>query len=126
MGFSRTQVAIAVAAGALLILIFFGYLLWLNNQGPVLSRSEGRGSTYTMVFSNQLSPERTGWALAVPCRQPVTVADQLIREAEALWAAEQSGRPATALLADRASPEEPVSAARARPEGASRVPQPRR
>src|ERR1700752_4253921 len=40
MEFSRTQIAIAVGAGALILLVFFGYLIWLNNQGPVLSRSE--------------------------------------------------------------------------------------
>src|SRR5438477_11415393 len=42
MGFPRTQMAIAAGAGVLLLLIFFGYLLWLNNQGPVLARSEER------------------------------------------------------------------------------------
>jgi hypothetical protein len=40
MEYSRNQIGIAVGAGALLVLIFFGYLVWLNNQGPVLSRSE--------------------------------------------------------------------------------------
>jgi hypothetical protein len=39
MEFSRTQIAIAVGAGVLMLLVFFGYLIWLNNQGPVLSRS---------------------------------------------------------------------------------------
>jgi hypothetical protein len=42
MGFSRTQIFIGVGAGALILLGFFGYLMWLNNQGPVLSRSEER------------------------------------------------------------------------------------
>lgn len=39
MGFSRTQIAIAVSAGLLLLVVFFGYLMWLNGQGPVLDRS---------------------------------------------------------------------------------------
>lgn len=39
MGFSRTQIAIAVSAGVLLLMVFFGYLMWLNGQGPVLDRS---------------------------------------------------------------------------------------
>ncbi len=37
MGFPRTQMAIAAGAGVLLLLIFFGYLLWLNNQGPLFA-----------------------------------------------------------------------------------------
>jgi hypothetical protein len=39
MDVSRTQLIIAVSAGVLILLVFFGYLIWLNNQGPVLSRS---------------------------------------------------------------------------------------
>ncbi len=39
MQFSRTQIAIAAGAGALLLVVFFGYLIWLNGQPPVLSRS---------------------------------------------------------------------------------------
>lgn len=40
MEFNRTQIGIAVGAGVLLLLVFFGYLMWLNGQGPVLSRSQ--------------------------------------------------------------------------------------
>ena len=40
MGFTRTQIGIAVAAGALLVFVFLGYTWWLSNQGPVLARSE--------------------------------------------------------------------------------------
>jgi len=40
MEFNRTQIGIAVGAGALLLLVFFGYLMWLDGQGPVLSRSQ--------------------------------------------------------------------------------------
>lgn len=39
MQFNRTQVGVAVGAGALLVVVFFGYLMWLDGQGPVLSRS---------------------------------------------------------------------------------------
>lgn len=46
--------------------------------------------TYTMVFSNELLPSRLGWALVMPCRCTVSTADQLVNEAEILWAAEQS------------------------------------
>jgi hypothetical protein len=36
---SRIQIAIAAGAGALLLVCFFGYLLYLNGHGPILSRS---------------------------------------------------------------------------------------
>jgi len=52
--------------------------------------SEERSRTYTMVFSNELLPSRLGWALVLPCRCTVSTADQLVNEAQALWAAEQS------------------------------------
>ena len=42
MGFTRTQIAIAVGAGALLVFGFLGYVWWLSNQGPVLARSDDR------------------------------------------------------------------------------------
>lgn len=58
MGFSRTQIAIAAGAGVLLLLIFFGYLLWLNNQGPVLARSEDRDPLSGIPNSISLNPLR--------------------------------------------------------------------
>ena len=39
MEFSRNHVAIAIGAGVLIVMVFLGYLMWLNNQGPVLARS---------------------------------------------------------------------------------------
>ena len=58
MGFSRTEMAIAAGAGVLLLLIFFGYLLWLNNQGPVLARSEERDPLSGIPNSISLNPLR--------------------------------------------------------------------
>ena len=58
LAFSRTQIAIAAGAGALLLFIFFGYLMWLNNQGPVLSRSEGRDPLSGIPNSISLNPLR--------------------------------------------------------------------
>jgi hypothetical protein len=58
MGFSRTQMAIAAGAGVLLLLVFFGYLLWLNNQGPVLARSEDRDPLSGIPDSISLNPLR--------------------------------------------------------------------
>jgi len=51
-------------------------------------RSEMRGKTYTMVFSNAIGDGR---AIAVRCAHPVSSIDDLISEAEHLWAAEQNG-----------------------------------
>src|SRR5438094_4278107 len=58
MGFPRTQMAIAAGAGVLLLLIFFGYLLWLNGQGPVLGRSEERDPLSGIPNSISLNPLR--------------------------------------------------------------------
>jgi hypothetical protein len=58
MEFSRTQIGIAAGAGVTLIVIFLGYLLWLNNQGPVLSRSEDRDPLSGIPNSISLNPLR--------------------------------------------------------------------
>jgi hypothetical protein len=58
MEFSRTQIAIAVGAGVLLLMIFFGYLMWLNGQGPVLARSEERDPLSNIPNSISLNPLR--------------------------------------------------------------------
>src|SRR5437868_4858021 len=58
MQFSRTQIIIAVSAGVLLLLVFFGYLMWLNGQGPVLSRSEDRDPLSGIPNSISLNPLR--------------------------------------------------------------------
>ena len=41
MSVSRVQIAIAVGAGVLVLMIFFGYLMWLDRRGPVLSPLRG-------------------------------------------------------------------------------------
>jgi hypothetical protein len=58
MDFSRNQIYIPVGAGVLLALIFFGYLAWLNNQGPVLSKSEERDTLTGIPTSISLNPLR--------------------------------------------------------------------
>ena len=52
-------------------------------------KSDSRGDTYTMVFSDRDS-DKMGWGLAIPCVQKAQSTDDLVSEAEALWAAEQS------------------------------------
>lgn len=58
MELSRTQIWIAVGAGVLLLLAFFGYLFWLNNQGPVLSKSEDHDPLSGIPVSISLNPLR--------------------------------------------------------------------
>jgi hypothetical protein len=54
----RTQLAIAAGAGALILLVFFGWLIWLNHQGPVLSRSEDKDPLSGVPNSIRLNPLR--------------------------------------------------------------------
>ena len=58
MDFSRKHLYIAIGAGVLLVLVFFGYLIWLNNQGPVLGRSEERDPLSGIPNSIRLNPLR--------------------------------------------------------------------
>lgn len=58
MEFSRTQIGIAAGAGVLLLIVFFGYLMWLNGQGPVLARSEERDPLSGVPNSISLNPLR--------------------------------------------------------------------
>jgi len=55
---NRIQIWIAAGAGIVLLLVFFGYLMWLNNQGPVLSRSEDRDPLSGVPNSISLNPLR--------------------------------------------------------------------
>jgi hypothetical protein len=58
MGVTRTQLYIAIGAAVLLLLVFFGYLMWLNNQGPVLAKSEDRDPLSGTPNSISLNPLR--------------------------------------------------------------------
>jgi hypothetical protein len=58
MQYSRTQIGIAIGAGVLLVFAFFGYLIWLNNQGPVLARSEDHDPLSGTPNSISLNPLR--------------------------------------------------------------------
>ena len=52
-------------------------------------RSSTRGRSYTMVFSLGLDGEQFGRAIVAPCKQRAKDIDDLILEAELLWAAEK-------------------------------------
>src|SRR3974390_2664310 len=58
MAFTKTQIGIAVGAGALLVFGFVGYLWWLSNQGPVLARSEEKDSLTGLPLSIKMNPLR--------------------------------------------------------------------
>jgi len=58
MEFNRTQIVIAFGVGALLVVIFLGYVVHLNNQGPVLSKSEQRDPLTNVPNSIGLNPLR--------------------------------------------------------------------
>jgi len=58
MGFTRTQIGIAVGTGALLVIVFLGYVRWLNNQGPVLARSEDHDPLSGLPVSIKMNPLR--------------------------------------------------------------------
>jgi hypothetical protein len=58
MEFARNQIGIAAGTGVLLLIVFFGYLIHLNGQGPVLSRSEERDPLSGIPNSISLNPLR--------------------------------------------------------------------
>lgn len=58
MQFSRLQIAIVAGAGVLILLGFFGYLVWLNNQPPVLARSIEVDPLTKVPLSISLNPLR--------------------------------------------------------------------
>jgi len=58
MAFTKTQIGIAVGAGALLVLVFVGYLMWLSNQPPVLARSEDRDPLTGLPLEIKMNPLR--------------------------------------------------------------------
>jgi hypothetical protein len=71
MQYSRIQIGIAVGASLLLLIGFFGYLIWLNNQPPVLSKSEDRDPLSGVPNSISLNPLRD--------RESEKVASEFIR-----------------------------------------------
>jgi len=71
MELPRNQLAIAAAAGGLVLLIFFGGLIWLSHQGPVLSRSPDKDPLSGIPNSIRLNPLRD--------RKSERVAAQFIR-----------------------------------------------
>ena len=55
---TSNQKYIAIGAGVLVIVIFLGYLNWLNHQPPVLAKSEERDPLTGVPDSIKLNPMR--------------------------------------------------------------------
>lgn len=85
MEFSRNQVGIAVGSGVLLLLIFFGYLIHLNGQGPVLGRSEERDPLSGTPNSISLNPLRDRTSEREASRFIRSMRDGQCNEALADW-----------------------------------------
>lgn len=58
MKLSKLQIAIAAAAGCLVLFGFFGYLMWLNGQPPVLAKSPDIDPLTKIPVSLDLNPMR--------------------------------------------------------------------
>lgn len=58
MSYTKVQIGIAVGGALLMLIGFFGYLMWLNNQPPVLGRSETRDPLSGIPDSIRLNPLR--------------------------------------------------------------------
>jgi len=85
MEFSRTQIAIAAGAGVLILLIFFGYLFWLNGQGPVLSRSEEKDPLSGIPADISLNPMRDRTSEHVAAKYLDAMRDGRCQEQLAEW-----------------------------------------
>ena len=58
MKFSKLHVAIAGGAGLLLLIGFFGYMMWLNGQPAVLSKSTDADPLTKLPLKLELNPMR--------------------------------------------------------------------
>lgn len=58
MKFSKLQIAIAAGVACLIIFGFFGYLMWLNSQPPVLEKSTDLDPLTKIPVSISLNPLR--------------------------------------------------------------------
>jgi len=85
MEFPRVQIAIAAGAGVLVLLVFFGYLMWLNGQGPVLSRSEEKDPLSGIPVDISLNPLRDRASEHVAAKYLDAMRDGRCQEELAEW-----------------------------------------
>jgi len=83
---SKVHIGIAVGCAALLLVVFFGYLHWLGNQGPVLSRSEERDPLTHMPISITMNPLRDRTIEKAAAAFIVQMRDGNCRQLLASWA----------------------------------------
>jgi len=74
---------------------------WLV-KAPIQYGRRSKNGTFTMVFS-QVSGDRLGEAIIVPCQREVSSPADLIAEAEWLWSAEDNKVPSLCALSPRQS-----------------------
>jgi hypothetical protein len=85
MEFSRTQIAIAVGLAVFIVLVFLGYLMWLNNQPPVMSRSVEHDPLSGTPLSISLNPFRDRTSEHVAAQYIDAMRDGRCREQLADW-----------------------------------------
>jgi hypothetical protein len=85
MAVPRKQIAIAAGAGIVLLLIFFGYLIWLDQQGPVLARSEDHDPLSGVPTSISLNPLRDRTAERIASNYLDAMRDGQCQEVLARW-----------------------------------------
>jgi hypothetical protein len=85
MAVSRTHIAIAASAGMLVLIVFFGYLMWLDRQGPVLSRSEDSDPLSGTPLSISLNPLRDRTSERIASQYLDEMRDGQCKEALSQW-----------------------------------------
>ena len=68
-----------------MLIVFFGYLMWLDHQGPVLSRSEDRDPLSGTPLSISLNPLRDRASEHVVSKYLDEIRDGQCKEALAQW-----------------------------------------
>jgi hypothetical protein len=86
MAVSRTHIAIAASAGMLVLIVFFGYLMWLDHQGPVLSRSQDSDPLSGTPLSISLNPLRDRTSERIANQYLDEMKDGQCKEALGKWA----------------------------------------
>ena len=108
MSVSRTHVAIAVGSAALVLVGFFVYLMWLNNQPPVLAKSVEVDPLTKVPVSISLNPLRDRSSEHVANEFLRAMRDGHCREQLADWAKDYRARRAAFLCDSEAK--HPLSA----------------
>jgi hypothetical protein len=85
MAVPRKQIAIAAGTGIALLLIFFGYLIWLDHQGPVLARSEDQDPLSGVPTSISLYPLRDRTSERIASKYLDAIRDGQCQQVLAQW-----------------------------------------